>query len=172
MDIQYELLNKLPFWRQIRAARAISKVVCAEAANDKMKWVSPSELLAGRFSLLALDGVKVVGHVRTEGAVVGALYVDPDYRGKRIAQALIAGAAKDVVGQKLQPVAYCNQSSIGAFEKCGFSKAAEQDKPNRTKMLGPMPTARDQHEFGIVPISLVMAPWHRQTPLARLCDNK
>ncbi len=113
---------------------AISKVVCAEAASDKMKQVTPIELLVGKFSLLALDGVKVVGHVRTEGAIIGGLFVDPEYRGGGIAVKLIAEATESVLSEDLQPVAYCNETSVRAFEICDYTEAAP-DKPNRTKMM-------------------------------------
>ncbi len=157
MDIHYEQLNKLPLWRRMRAARAISKVVCAEAANDKMKRKTPRQLLALEFSLLALDGTKVVGHVSTEAAVVGALFVDPDYRGKGIAVDLIAAATGDVVRQKLQPVAYCNESSVRAFEKCGYSEDAEQDKPNRTKMIFVVPAEYSHQGIGRILVGAAMA---------------
>jgi GNAT superfamily N-acetyltransferase len=135
MDLRYEQLSELSFWRRLKASRAISKVVCAEAANEKMKQVSPKELRAREYSLLALDGNHVAGHVSVEGPIVGALFVDPNYRGKHIATRLVAAATKFVVEHGQKPVAYCNETSIKAFKNCDYVEAEpEPDKPNRTKM--------------------------------------
>lgn len=143
MDLHYEQLRTLPLWRRIKAARAISKVVCAEAANDKMKQVTPKELLDGEFSLVALDGKHVAGHVRVEGSVVGALYVNPTYRGKHIATTLVAAATEFVVEQGLEPVAYCNETSVKTFANCDYTEVAS-DKPNRTKMVCLLPVIQGQ----------------------------
>lgn len=134
MELHYEQLRELPFLRRIRAARAISKVVCAEAANDKMKQVTARELLARTFSLVALDGSRVAGHVSSEGPIVGALFVIPDYRGNHIATKLVAVATQFVIDQKLEPIAYCNENSVKTFKNCGYEEA-DQDKPNRTKCI-------------------------------------
>jgi len=133
MELQYKQLNELPFWQRLRTARAISKVVCAEAANDKMKQVTARALLARKFSLVALDGAHVAGHVSVEGPIVGALFVGSEHRNKRIAAYLVAAATDFVIGQGLEPVAYCNERSVGVFTYCGYSEMIS-DKPNRTKM--------------------------------------
>ena len=157
MDLQYEQLSKLPLLRRMRAARAISKVVCAEAANDKMKQVSMWGLLAREFALVALDGNHVAGHVSVEGPIVGALYVDPDYRGKYIATKLVAKATQFVISQKLEPVAYCNENSVKTFENCDYEEAATQDKLNRTKMRHPIELQQVQYALGQVSQCVIKA---------------
>ena len=156
MDIQYEQLSKLSFWRRMRAARAISKVVCAEAANDKMKRVSARGLLAREFSLVALDGHHIAGHVSVEGPIVGALYVDPDYRGQHIATKLVSAATKFVIDHELEPVAYCNENSIKTFRNCDYAEVSS-DKPNRTKMHHQSLSVQAHQEIGKTPLAVMMA---------------
>lgn len=134
MKLKYEQLGNLPLSQRQRAASIISAAVCREAVDDKMKFVTPRELLAREFSLVALDECTIAGHVSVEESVVGALYVDPVYRGNGIARVLVSAATDFIVTQGLTPVAYCNQSSVITFSNCGYQPVAP-DKPRRTKMM-------------------------------------
>lgn len=156
MELQYEQLHTLPLLRRIKAAHTIAKVVCAEAANDKMKRVKASELLARKFSLVALDGSRVAGHVSVEGSVVGALYVDSEYRGQHIATRLVAAATDFVVAEGQSAVAYCNETSIRAFVNCGYVETPSE-KSNRTKMVHPAVPIHAMQGLTGEPASMTMA---------------
>lgn len=156
MELQYEQLHTLPLLRRIKAAHTIAKVVCAEAANDKMKRVKASELLARKFSLIALDGQRVAGHVSVEGPVVGALYVDSEYRGQHIATRLVAAATDFVLAEGQAAVAYCNETSVRAFANCGYIEM-QSDKLNRTKMVHPTVPIHAMQELTGELASLTMA---------------
>lgn len=148
MSFTYEQLHTLAPEQRYTAAQYISRMVCQEAAGNKMKEVEPDELLA-RWSLIAFDGLKIIGHVSTKAphfvddvwrAEVAALWSHTDYRKMGIARDLVGSATKHLHDNGIQPEAICNEFSMGAFRKWDYEPTApDPNRPDRVMMLGPVP---------------------------------
>lgn len=145
MNIIYEQLHNVDLNRRFQVAEYIAVRVCREAAGNTMKHVTAEELLCRPFSLIAFaaesaTSQRIVGHVSADGPVVGALWTDEVYRGFGIAKILVREVTEFQLGLGIQPEAFCNPASVGVFAACGY-RAVESDRTDRTKMLGPLPTA-------------------------------
>lgn len=125
--------------QQEMVACLVSKYTHGEAGESpQMLPVSAEDIYRKQFGLLALTGeifcgyigaTKPTNHNGIQMPEVGTLWVPRKYRGNEIAQLLVKKATRQAVDSNMKPYAFCNQLSLGIFEKSGYQIKNTEDVP-------------------------------------------